>query len=84
MKRGDAVLVRWMDAHTWDGWTSYVPGCSLENVSVGLLIADEKDRVVIAQSCSLNPEAEPYDQILEVPRGMICQVLVLKKGAIDG
>ncbi len=65
----EIVLVHWVDSAShpyWqDGNTEY---SLLECYSVGFLIEESVDKLVIAQSAALDPDAKPWADVIVIPR----------------
>lgn len=75
------VLVRWWDAYSVGGWrpVSEVMHESADNRSVGWLIRECDEYLVLAQTTGGQAEADPMTHTTyHIPRGMVREVLRLK------
>lgn len=80
IRPGDVVYLRWVDSQGYcEGWSEY-EAQSMEIRSAGLVIHNDDDRIVLAQSQSLNPYAVPYDHIIEIPWVSVMKAKRLQKG----
>lgn len=89
----DYVLVGWRDSNTFGGWRNarlqkeLVTEETLDCASVGFLLVDEEDRIVLAQSLSFTGKEVSIAKILSVseclaiPKG--CVVSINKLGEVD-
>ena len=78
-KAGDILFVRWRDTASLHGWSSK---CDVENVknlmgvsSVGFLVHEDEDTVVLCQSISADLESE----YLAIPQGTIIAIRTLRQ-----
>lgn len=70
------VCIEWVDSHSTSGWQLDHEPIDLACISVGILIQDRPDRVVIAQSlAAANGE---YCDFMEIPRVAVKRVKRLR------
>lgn len=73
----DLVLVHWNDAASHENWVDLK---KIQNedttpcVTVGWLVADKPDKLVIVASMNLDPEAEQVSGHVSIPKPMIVSV----------
>lgn len=80
---GDAVRVEWVDSMARVGWGD-VPSSEMACFSVGFLVKQAKDRVVIAMNYSLPDEHDraTHGQYMTIPTVAIQRVSVLERNAV--
>jgi hypothetical protein len=74
------VHIQWVDSTSWEKWHSLpiqdTKHCVID--SVGYLIDEKKDRVVIAGSLS---DCGNADMVMAIPKGAIFKMKTIKIGA---
>lgn len=76
-KRAKMVEVTWLDACSHLGYYYKDEEFFLTQYSVGFLVKDDEDGIVLAISCA--PKANnPYKTCIEIPRGMVKKVRKLQ------
>lgn len=81
------VKVIWVDSHCWPTWedaqeiSKTAASASLKCMSVGMLVSDEEDRIVITQSVSFDgPDVRNMANTLAIPKSCIQKIYGLGKG----
>jgi len=70
-------LVEWDDAYSKSGWTNPNDDLTISKcITVGLLLSENDDRVVVAQNASHTSGS--IGDILAIPRGCIKRIRELK------
>lgn len=81
------VKVVWIDSKAWPEWENAEVAVEtaqknpLTCVTVGVLVSDEEDRIILAQSFSYNgPDVYNMAGVLAIPKGVIQSMYELGKG----
>ena len=81
-----AVLVKWRDAITRDGWhessalVHHISGMA-DVLSIGFVLAESRDGIVLA--CGLGDDGATALQCLQIPRGMIQEVIEIDLAGVS-
>lgn len=79
MAKLKAVVIRWRDSFVSSRWQDYDGGLHIHEItSIGWLLEDTKDKLVIALSHDEHPHANEWADILVVPREAIVSKKVVK------
>ena len=72
------LWVRWRDSSCYHRWRS-AEGCSTLAVeTLGWLIEDTKEHLMVAMDRAMDEDAEPWAEIEVIPKGMVIEKRVLK------
>ena len=78
-KRYKIIVVFWNDAFA----TENHEDCNgVLQISAGILVSRNKERVQLAQIADCDGEAEPFRDVLTIPYGMVVEMLVLDVPAL--
>ncbi len=76
LAKGDIVEITWKDSHAIYGWHELEDLTPSVIDSVGYVLKEEDDYVVLVSS---NSDSGNHFTALSIPRGCICETKVLKK-----
>lgn len=80
-KRHKIVIVYWLDAF---GTETHEECNGVLQISAGVLVSQNKERVQLAQIADCDGEAEPFRDVLTIPAGMVVEMILLDVPAVVG
>ncbi len=80
MKAHDIVEVDWTDAVGKHGWSDSLATLSPRTKSVGYLVRDDDEVIVLVESIDEDPEStRPYGCSTAIPRSMVKKIRQIRK-----
>lgn len=76
LAKGDIIEITWKDSHAIYGWHELEDLTPSVIVSVGYVLKEEEDHVVLVSS---NSDSANHFTALSIPPGCICDTSILKK-----
>ena len=73
-------LVDWLDSCTEGGWvaTNHVMPRSAHCQTVGFIVEEDKERIVLALSRAANEFSRPWGDLIAIPKGCIIKRRIMK------